>query len=78
MRSSFRWLCIGRVADAGLWFYESIWEESVDGFFGLIDGDAGLWGEMIEHLATFRGVDRQPQFFGLAGNCVYVTGHDEE
>ncbi len=29
-------------------------------------------------MATFRGVHRQPQFFGLTGDEVYVTGDNEE
>jgi len=77
MWSPFFWLSISLVADAGLWLDESTREESVDGFFGLIDGDAGVWGKVIEHPATFRGVNRQPQFFGLAGDEVYVTDDDE-
>ena len=63
---------------AGLWFDEAIFEESVAGVLRLIDGDAGVRRKVIEHLATFRGVDRQPQFFGLAGDEVYVTSHNEE
>jgi len=31
------WLSISRVADVSLWFYESIREESVDGFLRLIE-----------------------------------------
>ena len=73
---SFLFVVRGRMTARGLWFDEAIREERVDGFFGLIEGDADLRRKVIEHLSTFRGDDGEPQLFCMSRHVVEVTGID--
>ena len=78
MVGSFLFVVRGRMTAQGLWFDETILEERVDGVFGLIEGDADVWREVIEHLGTLRGDDGEPQLLCMPRHVVDVTGVDEE
>ena len=75
---SFLFVMRGRVTARGLWFDEAIFEERVDGVFGLIEGDADLWRKVIEHLGTFRGDDGEAQLLCMPRHVVDVPGVDEQ
>ena len=75
---SFLLVMRGRETARGLWFDEAIREERVDGFFGLIEGDADLWRKVIEHLGTFRGDDGEPQLLCMPRHVVDVPSIDKE
>ena len=75
---SFLLVVRGRVTARGLWFDEAIREERVDGVFGLIEGDADLWCQVIEHLGTFRGDDGEPQLLCMSRHVVDVPNIDEQ